>query len=76
MGQRYGGDMYIHMFIPIPNWKSQEFPIPMPSQCGDSFSKRGRIQTVLTGHIYLPYLAISNFFSKKYYTREVYFLNY
>jgi len=39
----YGGDMYIPITILIPNWKSRGFPIliPIPSQCGDSLSKRG-----------------------------------
>jgi len=45
----YGGDMYIPIPIPIPNWKSRGFPIPIPSQCGDSPTKWGRVQAIPTG---------------------------
>jgi len=60
----YGGDMYIPIPIPIPNWKSRGFPIPtpIPSQCGDSPSKRERV--------YLPSLHTTTwhvaFFFKKF----------
>jgi len=42
--------MYILIPIPISNWKNQGFPIPIPipSQCGNSPSKRGRIRTIPT----------------------------
>jgi len=45
----YGGAMYIPIPIPIPNWKSRRFPIPIPSQCGDSPSTQGRVRTIPTG---------------------------
>jgi len=41
--------MYIPITIPIPNWKSREFSIPIPNQCGDSPSKRGRVRIIPTG---------------------------
>jgi len=40
----YSGDMY----IPIPNWKSRGFLIPIPSQCGNFPSKRGQVRAIPT----------------------------
>jgi len=36
---------------PISNWKSRGFPIsiPIPSQCGNFPSKRGRVRAISTG---------------------------
>jgi len=50
--------MYIPITIPIPNWKSRGFPIliPIPSQCGDSMSKRGQVRAISAGRVYLPSL--------------------
>jgi len=45
----YGRDMYIPITIPIPNWKSRRFPIPIRSKCGDSPWKRGWVRAIPTG---------------------------
>jgi len=55
MGIGIGADMYILIFISIPNLKNRVLPIliPIPGQCGDSSSKSGRIQKHLQGWVYL-----------------------
>ena len=66
MGRRYGGDgyyggdMYILIPIPIPNWKSRGFPIPIPRQYGDSRQNGDEFGQYPREWVYLPFLLSCN----------------
>jgi len=51
----YGEDMYIHIPIPIPNWKSWGFPILIPilSQFGDSSRNGDEFRQYSQERVYL-----------------------
>jgi len=56
----YGGNMYISITIPIPNWKSRDSPYPYPVNAGIPRQNGDGFGQYPSGWIYLLFLPLGN----------------